>query len=252
MKPTFLKFGQLCRANPSPLDQETSFGLLLSEGAKEQTTTAGEAFPVFHRAGRDQTCVFCIFLLQSHRDMMCFQSPDWRFKWSVHFLRGLSVFLKSHELFQVVSVGAGTILANGTELNILPLGPGVITYLPPWKLVWVHSFPRRWAWTSCQGGLVDMLCRYYHIIIESKISQNPSKCWQSDSSSPSTCTFCRRMLYLCIFLLVVPFVPLLQQLGRLVTKFAFAMEMRWATKIAVESETHRLFSIAIAPGFKTK
>lgn len=162
MKQTFLKFGQLFRANPSPLDQETSFGLLLSEGAKEQTTTAGEAFPVFHRAGRDQTCVFCIFLLQSHRDMMCFQSPDWRFKWSVHFLRGLSVFLKSHELFQVVSVGAGTILANGTELNILPLGPGVITYLPPWKLVWVHSFPRRWAWTSCQGGLVDMLCRYYY------------------------------------------------------------------------------------------
>lgn len=47
MKQTFLEFGQLRRADPSPLGQETSFGLLLSEGAKEQTTTAGEAFPVF-------------------------------------------------------------------------------------------------------------------------------------------------------------------------------------------------------------
>lgn len=97
------------------------------------------------------------FLLQSHRDMMCFQSPDWGFNRSIHFLRRLSVFLKSHELFQVVSVGAGTILANGVELNILPLGPGVITYLPPWKLVEGSTAfqgdelepPVKVAWLTC-------------------------------------------------------------------------------------------------------
>ena len=220
----------------SPGDLFRSVALRGGEGTNHHCW--GGLSSVSSRWKRPDLC----FLLQSHRDMMCFQSPDWGFKWSIHFLRGLSAFLKSHELFQVVSVGAGTILANGVELNILPLGPGVITYLPPWKLVWAFQGdelepPVKVAWLTCCERIP------YHNWVEDLA--NPSECWQSDLSSPSTCTFCRRMLYLCIFLLVVPFVPLLQQFGRLVTKFAFAMEMRWATKIAVESETHRLFLLPL-------